>query len=106
MAFSLTDHAPVNQASLKKQEMILHRGFVEIRNLALRKAYQQIFDLADTFEIIPAMMENWEEGNLDRVRALLQEYQDKYPGFAFDYVSMLNMSDDKFLEVYDSRVSF
>jgi hypothetical protein len=52
------------------------------------------------------MMENWQEKDWARVRAILQEYQDKYPGLAYDYLSMLNMSDEEFLEVYDVRARF
>src|SRR5947199_6223809 len=95
-----------SRASLKKLEVILQRAFVEARNLALRKAHQQIFDLADTFEIIPPMIENWQEKDWDWVRAIIQEYQDKYPGVAYDYISMLNMSDEAFLEVFDAKVEF
>jgi hypothetical protein len=91
------------QATLqKKLHYILHRSLVDARNLALAKDHQKIYDLADTFEIVPSLMEQWEEGHLELLRAILRRYQDKYPGQAFDYLSILDMSDSEFEEVYAS----
>jgi hypothetical protein len=39
--------------------VILQRSFVELRNLALAQAFQQLYDLADAFEALPTLLENW-----------------------------------------------
>ncbi|HYW85894.1 MAG TPA: hypothetical protein VFB30_21770, partial [Spirochaetia bacterium] len=76
------------QVTLQKRlHYILHRSLVDARNLALAKNHQQIYDLADTFEVLPSLMEQWEDGHFDLVRSILQRYQSKYPGQVFDYVS-------------------
>lgn len=67
----------------------LHRGFVETRLLAQGGHARQIFELADALELIPGMLKNWQHGDLDRVRALLEIYQAKYP-LGFDFLSRLN----------------
>jgi hypothetical protein len=84
----------------KKLHYILHRSLVDARNLALAKEHQQIHDLADTFEILPSLMEQWEDGHLDLIRSILQSYQSKYAGRAFDYLAILDMSDRDLEEVY------
>ncbi len=89
------------QVSLQKRlHYILHRSLVDARNLALAKEHEKIYDLADTFEILPSLMEQWEEGHFDLVRSILQGYQAKYQGGVFDYVAILDMSDREFEEVY------
>jgi hypothetical protein len=84
----------------KKLHYLLHRSLVDARNLALAKDHQRIFDLADTFEILPSLLEQWEDGHLDRVRSILQRYQAKYQGQGFDYLSILDMSDEEFEGTY------
>ncbi len=84
----------------KKLHYILHRAWVDARNCALAGDHPRIFDLADTFEILPTLMEQWQEGHFDLVRSILLRYQSKYPGLSFDYVSILDMSDEQFEEVY------
>jgi hypothetical protein len=84
----------------KKLHYILHRSLVDARNLALAGDREKIYDFADTFEILPSLMEQWEEGHLDLVRTILQGYQSKYEGQVFDYVALLDMSDREFDEVY------
>jgi len=68
---------------------ILHRGLVEVRLLTAANKTQQIFDLADALEPIPAMMKDWHENDLSKVRSLLVQYQSKYVGCGFDFVSRL-----------------
>lgn len=84
----------------KKLHYILHRALVDVRNLALAKDHQKVFDLADTFEILPSLMEQWEDGHLDLVRSILRRYQSKHQGQVFDYLSILDMSDQEFEDVY------
>jgi len=69
---------------------ILHRGFVETRLLAGADKSMQVFDLADTLELIPGMLKNWNDGDLEQVRSLLKTYQDKYPKSGFDFLSRLS----------------
>ena len=68
---------------------ILHRGFVETRLLTQANKGRQIFDLADALELIPGMLKNWQDGDLERVRSLLKTYQDKYPVGGFDFLARL-----------------
>lgn len=68
---------------------ILHRGLTEARNLALAKGDEQIADLADALELLPSLMDRWEEQHFDLVRSVLKTYQDKYPGGAYDYLGTL-----------------
>ncbi|HEX5272623.1 MAG TPA: hypothetical protein VFW33_19130 [Gemmataceae bacterium] len=86
----------------KKLHYLLHRCLVDARNLALAKDHQKVFDLADTFEILPSLMEQWEDGHLDLVRAVLRRYQEKCGGQGFDYLSILDMGDGEFEAVYAS----
>jgi hypothetical protein len=91
------------QATLqKKLHYILHRSLVDARNLALAKDHQKIYDLTDTFEILPSLMEQREDEHLDLVRSMLRRYQDKYRGQVFDYLSILDMSNSEFEVIYAS----
>jgi hypothetical protein len=85
---------------LSKLHLLLHRAFVEARGLALQRNHQQLFDLADAFELIPSLMGRWEEGHLETIRNVLTGYQAKYPGSAFDYLALLSMDAEAFQEVY------
>ena len=69
---------------------ILHRGFVEARLLAGANKSKQVFDLADALELIPGMLKNWHDGDLEQVKALLKTYQDKYPVGGFNFLSRLS----------------
>lgn len=86
------------QILFQKLLVILQRCLVQTRNLA--PVGQQIHDLADTFEIVPEMMLRWQAEDFDRVREILASYQAKYPGTAFDYLSILDMDDVDFQAVY------
>jgi hypothetical protein len=86
--------------------MILQRSFLELRKLALARAFQQLYDLADTFEVLPTMLENWQESNLDYVRGALADYQAKYGATASDYVSILEMSDADFDALFGAGPTF
>ncbi len=59
---------------------ILHRGFVEVRQLGGLGKNQQIVDLADALELIPGMINNWRDGDLDKIKSYLTTYQNKYKG--------------------------
>ena len=84
----------------QKLHVILHRSLVESRNLALGRNCEQLVDLADTFEIVPEMLTRWKDEDLDVVRKILANYQTKYPGAAYDYLSILDMEDTEFQSVY------
>jgi hypothetical protein len=72
---------------------ILHRGLTEIRNLALASGQEQIADLADALEILPGMIENWNNDQSEMAHFVLQAYQSKYPSRAYDYVGQLERQD-------------
>jgi hypothetical protein len=87
----------------KKLCQVLHQSLVEARNCALTQNHQQLFDLADTFEILPTLMADWEGAHLELIRSILTDYQAKYPETSSDYLSILDMGDKSFLEVYCTR---
>src|SRR5437660_350758 len=84
---------PAVQARLLR---ILHRAFVQARNLALRGEGQALYDLADTFELLPELMARWDETTLGRIRAILAEYESGHPQSGYEYLSLLDGDDDAF----------
>ncbi len=77
---------------------ILHRAFVQARNLALRGDCRQLSELADTFEALPELMTHWDETTLARVRCILAEYQTGHPQSGYEYLSLLDGEETAFLE--------
>jgi len=73
---------------------VLHRAFVQARNLALKGDCQQLYDLADTFELLPELMARWDEQALDRIRCILSEYESNHPQCGYEYVSLLDGDDN------------
>ena len=70
---------------LKKRLLyILHLGLTEVRDLALAAGHKQISDLADAMEILPGLVDRCSEDDLEMIRFVLKNYQDKYHS-AFDY---------------------
>jgi hypothetical protein len=69
---------------------VLHRAFVQARNLALKGDCQQLYDLADTFELLPELMARWDESTLGRIRSILSEYESNHPRSGYEYVSLLD----------------
>jgi hypothetical protein len=69
----------------KRLLFILHRGLTDIRNMALNAEQEQIADLADALEILPGIIDHWEDDRLDMVRFVLENYEKKYPVRSFDY---------------------
>jgi hypothetical protein len=74
---------------LKRILYILHHGLAELRSRALGGDPQSA-DLADALEILPGMLLDWSEDRHDMARWVLQDYQTKHPGGAFDYVKHLD----------------
>lgn len=72
---------------------ILHRAFVQARNLALGGDCRQLYELADTFEVLPELMTHWDEATLGRVRCILAEYQASHPQSGYEYLSLLDGDD-------------
>jgi hypothetical protein len=68
---------------------ILHRGLVEMRNLAFAQGNEQIAELADALEILPSLIDRWEEEHLQLIRSFLETYQKKFPGTGYDYLGYL-----------------
>jgi hypothetical protein len=90
----------VDDTVLYKLAIILQRSIVEMRNLALSGRCQQIHDLADTVEVLPCLLARWDSGQLELIREALAEYQSKYPQAAYDYLSILDMEEPVFRDVY------
>jgi hypothetical protein len=86
--------------TIKKLHLILHRAFVEARNLALAQNIQQSFDLADTFEVLPSLLDKWDDQQIEYVRSILGNYQSKYGDRAYDYLSLLDMEENTFEELF------
>jgi hypothetical protein len=78
---------PAVQAGLFR---VLHRAFVQARNLALKGDCPQLSDLADTFEIIPELMARWDETTLGKIRSILTEYEAAHPQSGYEYLSLLD----------------
>jgi hypothetical protein len=72
---------------------ILHRGLVQTRNLALSHGDKQIADLADTLELLPSLMDRWEDEHLPLIRSILETYQKEFPGGGYDYLQYLEQCD-------------
>jgi hypothetical protein len=75
---------------------ILHRAFVQARNLAMKGDCQQLYDLADTFELLPELMGRWDETTLGRIRSILAEYESGHPQSGYEYLSLLDGDDTAF----------
>src|SRR3954453_2037736 len=84
---------PVVQAKLLR---ILHYAFVQARNLALSGDSLQVYDLADTFELLPELMAQWDETTLGRIRSILAEYESCHPQSGYEYLSLLDADDPAF----------
>jgi hypothetical protein len=72
----------------KRLLFILHRGLTEVRNLA-GQGQEQIVDLADALEILPGIIDHWQDDHLDLIRFVLRTYEDKYPTRAYDHLAYL-----------------
>jgi len=95
--------ARIDSLSLEKLHVIMHRGFVEARNLALAQRCQQLVDLTDTFEILPLLMNSRQGDSIDEIRSVLSNYQSKYTGSSYDYLSILDKDEDTFRKLYDQE---
>jgi hypothetical protein len=84
--------APVQTRLLR----VLHRAFVQARNLALKGDCQQSYELADTFELLPELMTHWDEATLDRIRRILTEYESGHPQCGYEYLALLDGGDSAF----------
>ncbi|MBI3822232.1 MAG: hypothetical protein HY289_06075 [Planctomycetes bacterium] len=81
----------------RKLCFIFHRGFMESRKLARLKNDEQALDLADTFEVMPGYLPDWDEERLELIRSHLGTYQSKYAPETFDYLGVLDMNDEEFM---------
>jgi len=84
---------PAIQARLLR---VLHRAFVQARNLALSGDCRQLSELADTFELLPELMAHWDETALDRIRRILADYQSEHSQCGYEYLSLLDSDDAAF----------
>ena len=72
---------------------VLHRAFVQARNLALTGDCQQLYDLADTFEVLPELMARWDATTLGRIRSILADYQSVHAKSGYEYLLLLDGDD-------------
>jgi hypothetical protein len=72
---------------------ILHRAFVQARNLALAGDCRQLYELTDTFEILPELMTRWDETTLEQVRGILADFQANHPQAGYEYLALLDGDD-------------
>ncbi len=94
----MTDHE--RSLLIAKFQVICHRSLEEIRNLALCKATGQIYDLADAVEIIPQILLHWDDERANTIRSGLVKYVERYPYSAGCYVSILDMEETVFHNLY------
>jgi len=71
---------------------ILHRGWIEARLLAQRQQWQQLYDLTDALEPIPAAITRWNENELAASKFNLIAYETKYHKNAFQYSQYLDLN--------------
>ncbi|HEV3258755.1 MAG TPA: hypothetical protein VG013_17930 [Gemmataceae bacterium] len=71
----------------KRLLFILHRGLTEVRNLGLGEGNEHIADLADALEILPRYVQECGEEDVELIRFVLKNYQDKYPHSNYDYLA-------------------
>lgn len=84
---------PAVQARLLR---VLHRAFVQARNLAQKCDDRELYDLADTFELLPELMGRWDGTTLERIRGILAEYHSGHPQAGYEYLSLLDGDDGAF----------
>lgn len=69
---------------------ILHLGLVEIRKLAGPQHCEQVADLADALELLPRFLQQATAQDLDLIREVLRNYQERYPQCTFNYLAYLD----------------
>jgi hypothetical protein len=69
---------------------ILHRAFIQSRTLALAGDCRQLYELVDTFEVLPELMIQWDETTLARIQGILAEYEADHPQCGYEYRSLLD----------------
>jgi hypothetical protein len=92
----MSTHFPPTVVQAKLLQ-ILHRAFVQARNLALAGNGPQIAELADTFEVLPEMMRSWGPTSLNQIRDLLAEYETNHPQAGYSYRALLDVDEAAFL---------
>jgi hypothetical protein len=82
----------MDQQQLRRLLFILHRGWIEARELAQAGRSDQLYDLAEALHPIPAYMSRWRDEDLETIRLNLETYCKKYPGSAkrFQYLEFLD----------------
>jgi hypothetical protein len=79
----------IDQDLARRLLFILHRGLVQARNLALAANNEQLADLTDALEILPGLLDHWQDEDFETVRFVLRNYQEKYPGSSYDFQASL-----------------
>jgi hypothetical protein len=68
---------------LRKILCIIHWGLTDIRDRAYYIKDAQIADLADALEILPGIIDRWDEQQMDMVDFVLKNYQSLHPNDRF-----------------------
>ncbi len=71
---------------------ILHRGWIEARLLAQGQHWQQLYDLTDALEPLPAALTRWNDEELEATRFNLTAYETKYLETTFQYSQYLDLT--------------
>ena len=93
-------HHDQSSLMIAKFEVVLQRSLVEIRNLALGKAHEQVYDLADAVEFLPDLLLRWNPEQANLVRPAVSQYEAKYPASAGRYTCILDMEEQQFNQTY------
>jgi hypothetical protein len=74
---------------------IVHRAWIETRELAKQNKSEQLYDLADAVHSITSYMSHWKDENSESIRLNLKTYCVKYPESAkrFQYMEFLDQWD-------------
>lgn len=83
---------PLDPELLIRLLFILHRGWIEARLLSQRQAWQQLYDLTDALEPLPAAISRWNDQELEATRFNLNAYEKKYPENTFKYSQYLDLT--------------
>jgi len=77
--------------------LILHRGCVEARLLAMGKKHKQIFELMDILELIPGCINQIhteeKQSYIDIIRQSFIKYQKEFPSSNGNYIRILDVDE-------------
>ncbi len=84
----------------KKLNRVVYFAFVDMRNLAVTGATEQIRDLAEVAEMIPEYLARKRPEDLQAIHGGLELYAEKYGGLAQRLLRVLFLDESSFDELY------